>query len=880
MTIRDEEAIANAFGRLEPIAGRPLEALLRPMLSEVAHPVQAMANLERWATSSSNPRTQLDILADLPKLARLVMILLGSSQRLSDAVIQNPELVSLITDAGALQEMPTVEKLISEGDRLLAVSNGYTHALDRLRFLRQSWMVRIAINDLAGLAPQPEIWRALSILAEALVRLAHRAAWKEYAGLKDLHGSCPVSVVAFGKLGGWELNYSSDIDLVYVLDDGLDESMERHGTRFAEMLNRALAEAMGRGSLYRVDLRLRPYGKSGPLTPTWRSVETYYRSYAEEWEQQALLRSRAIVGDDAFVDAWNRLRETQCFRPALAESAVDEMVAMRQRTEDYANEQDLKRGPGGIRDIEFLVQILQRAHGYGDRRLQSVATMPTLDALEMKGLLSSEVVAELKDGYIFLRKLEHRLQIDDRQTHEMPSDAEAIVRLACLMGEPDAESLLAKLERVRSRVREHYQAHLDFKPASNARATVLASLEAMGPDLATWFDSLPESEAFYTSLSENQDSLNRIRAIGARAPILVDAFRASVDLTEALMSGEIEEAVEQPVTLSALRPNLPLESVAVAFRSAWTRRLANLALGNLPLESVGNALQELFDGLVQHLLIRVGAGFDLIALGSYASGDLSIGSDLDVLLLVGDAEAQPAAEQQAQALLALIDRLRALGVPIEIDLRLRPEGGKGLLVRSDDGFRLYSIAGMEMWERFALGQARRVAGRPEAAELVAQAAYDYPLTPARFDELLAMKRRIETERVPAKYGRRNVKLGIGGLSDIDWFIRLHEMRYPTATHAAQNVTFADRLRGLAEARLIHFGELEELAEARAHLTRVRTQLALFGFTPDVIPENPDRLDRLGASFGYADGNAFLAAHEQLIDRVRQIYNEGIERLRA
>ena len=143
-----------------------------------------------------------------------------------------------------------------------------------------------------------------------------------------------------------------------------------------------------------------------------------------------------------------------------------------------------------------------------------------------------------------------------------------------------------------------------------------------------------------------------------------------------------------------------------------------------------------------------------------------------------------------------------------------------------------------------------------------------------------MKKRIETERVKPQHIRREVKLGWGGLNDIEWFVHLHEMRYPTATHAGENRKMPDRIHALLRAGLINALESDQLLAAREHLLRVRARLTLLGLTKDLIPENPDKLDRLAHASGEKDANSFLAKHERMIDRVRAIYQDGLERLRA
>jgi glutamate-ammonia-ligase adenylyltransferase len=222
--------------------------------------------------------------------------------------------------------------------------------------------------------------------------------------------------------------------------------------------------------------------------------------------------------------------------------------------------------------------------------------------------------------------------------------------------------------------------------------------------------------------------------------------------------------------------------------------------------------------------------------------------------------------------------LKRYGWRNEIDLRLRPEGGQGLLVRSHQGLRTYELERMEMWERFALGQARPVYGNPYSCALVQRVAYALPLTPENLQELVTMKRRIETERVQPQYLKRDVKLGYGGLSDIEWLVHLFEMRYPTTLEVGKHVTSADRIKRMAQAQLINAIERDQLIFARDHHLKVRNFLSLLGFVQDVLPENPDKLERVAGALGLKSGYEFQRQHASIIESVRAIYLEGLERL--
>lgn len=877
---RDAERALRAKERLQALAGQPLDAFFESGFALVADPDLALTNLERWLAALSNPGAYLDLLAGGQGVAKYLVVVLGASQPLANALIQNPELAALVFDPGELHKTPSVAQVELEGTTLLGSINSFSHALDRLRYLKQRWILPIVLNDLAGTWEEPEVWRALSDLAEGLIGLAVKVTWMESPLSKVIGSDCPFTVMAFGKLGGQELNYSSDVDLVYVSPDDFDPQHEREAQRFCEALTRSLSDAMGRGFLYRVDLRLRPYGMSGPLLPSMKAVETYYRLYAEPWEIQALLRSRPVFGPPDLTARWEAMRVEKCFGSRLSEASLDALASMRTRIEERASSSDLKRGPGGIRDVEFLVQILQLANGYDHPSVRPRPTLEALRGLEDANVLDHAVVSSLRDGYSFLRQLEHRCQlVGDQQTHEIPEALEARTRLAFLMGEFSWEPLQRQILLHRRTIETLYQTSVHpAVPSDSRRSQIERQLGPLAAAAFPWFDSLPDPDAFYEALVSNEGSLERVRTLLHAAPALVGAFRRSIGLTELLLSGEIEESFSPEERLAGLNIETPLHTVANVYTDLQARISAQWVLD--PSFDLSLRLSCMLDGLIDHCMRRLYAEFTVIALGSYARQDMNLVSDGDLLLLVETGSEHRDAEEQAQALLSMFHMLKRHGAPVEIDLRLRPEGRQGLLVRTLEGFRSYELNRMEMWERFALGSSRLVKGSPACLEAVRRAAYAMPLTPERLKELIAIKKRIESERVSPPYLRRNVKLGWGGLGDLEWFVQLHKMRYPNATNASAHIRLDEGIRALGRASLINAVETEQLLAGLEHLTRVRTQLALLGYKDDRVPENPDKLDRLAQVSGDADANAFLLRHEHMIDTVRAIYLDGMERLRA
>ncbi len=880
----DEDSANRALDHLASVLGDTLPSSFTDLFAQNADPDLALANLGRWLAATTNPQTHLHQLVSVPPLAKLLIDILGASQPITDSLIQNPELASLVLDPGELSRAPTREGVLREGRSMLAAATSHSHALDRIRFLKQRWTLPIVFNDIAGNWPEETIWHALSDVAEALIELTAEAVWREFAGQKGLVGDCPVLVVGFGKLGGRELNFSSDIDLAYAIPDGMGEELERDIIRYCQLFGRALSDRMGRGSVYRVDLRLRPYGNAGALVPSMRSFEAYYQLYAEQWEVQALIRSKPITGPPELRDRWLAMRQERCFRPQLSEPELEAMLAMKTRIEERSEVDDLKRGAGGIRDVEFLVQALQLIHGHRLPGLQVANTLDVLRELERQGILDHPVAQSLERGYTFLRQLEHRCQlVGDQQTHSIPATPQARERLAKLMGRPKWRQVESELEGHRRTIQTLYKSILRPEPsAGSPRDQIAEKLGVLAPSVLQWFDSLPAPEAFYASLAENRDSLDRVERVALASPSLVNELKHSIALTEMLVSGEIEEASDPAATLNGLPLDAPIKQVADAYQRSRCHLLVRWVLNQE--SNPGQELSELTDALICHCARRLLVRFDIVGLGSYGGREMAMDSDADLVLLVAKPEWQSEAESQAQQFLSLLGQIKRVGAPIGVDLRLRPDGGKGMLVRSLEALGAYELSGMEMWERFALGQARLVFGQDEAIATILKAAYAQPLTPERLRELLAMKKRVETERVKPQHVRREVKLGFGGLNDIEWLVHLHEMRFPTATQSdrsdARKVSMPDRIRNLGRATLLNAVEVEQILHSHAHLAEVRLRLGLLGLEKDILPENPDKLDRLAQTMDFPSGNDLLAKHEQVIETVRAIYIQGLERLKA
>jgi glutamate-ammonia-ligase adenylyltransferase len=352
-----------------------------------------------------------------------------------------------------------------------------------LRQLKQRAYARIAARDLAGLAPLSEVTECMTLIAELAVSKAVEVL---SAGLVERYGTPrgdgqgnaddaagraqQLIVIGMGKLGGRELNVSSDIDLIFVFpEDGETDAsgINSHSisnfeffTRLGRSLISAIAEATEDGRVFRVDMRLRPDGESGPLACSLDMLENYFITQGREWERYAWIKARPLTGDRH--DELEKVRQPFVFRKYFDFGAINAMRDLHAQIRREVAKKDMadniKLGPGGIREIEFIAQVFQLIRGGRDTPLQTKPTLRVLKLLDERGILSPDAAAELASAYCFLRRLEHRLQyLDDAQTHSLPLAAEDRQRVAKAMGFTSFRALVEELDDHRATVSRHFE---------------------------------------------------------------------------------------------------------------------------------------------------------------------------------------------------------------------------------------------------------------------------------------------------------------------------------------------------------------------------------------------------------------------------------------
>jgi glutamate-ammonia-ligase adenylyltransferase len=435
-----------------------LEDLLK-CVSQSADPDQAITYLERFTQAAIHRLRLFSHLKDAPRALEVLATILGGSPYMAEILIRDPQQFYWVTDPQTLNSVRQKRAIKYELLRTLNLLEDEHKQLDYLRYFKRREILHIGVRDLLRLCSVQDTLKALSVLAEVLIS---GALWISSAAMRREHqiprnAFTSFAVLAMGKLGGGELNFSSDVDLMYVY--GSDEETARsipapeYFRRLSVRMTAALNDFTSEGYVYRVDLRLRPEGDSGYIAYSLHGYKRYYETRLGSWERLALLKAWPVAGNrelgSRFLKMVNPFVYERPFDGATLEDIrtmkrkMDEQIAARQQ-----RDRNVKLGTGGIREIELIAQMMQVRHGSSIPQLQVRTTLGALTALCDASLISVEQCNTLSEAYVFLRDVENKLQmINDAQTHSLPRDHEQLTACARLLGYSEAEQLLREYQR-------------------------------------------------------------------------------------------------------------------------------------------------------------------------------------------------------------------------------------------------------------------------------------------------------------------------------------------------------------------------------------------------------------------------------------------------
>ncbi|TRV72391.1 bifunctional [glutamine synthetase] adenylyltransferase/[glutamine synthetase]-adenylyl-L-tyrosine phosphorylase [Streptomyces sp. 130] len=470
---------------LPDLASVRSDSVLLDALGATADPDLALRGLVRLVEAEEAGERQilLDTLVTAKPLRDRLLGVLGASEALGDHLVRHPRDWQVLVTYEAADLHPGV----AEFEQELAGADDP----DALRVGYRRCLLSIAARDVCGTTDVAETAAELADLATATLRAALRIA---SAAAPDDAAQCRLAVVAMGKCGGHELNYVSDVDVIFVAEptDGTEESKAMQAaTRLASHLMRICSDTTVEGTIWPVDANLRPEGRNGPLVRTLSSHLAYYQRWAKTWEFQALLKARPVAGDRALGEEYVEAVSPLVWQAADRENFVPDVQKMRRRVVDTIPadrvDRELKLGPGGLRDVEFAVQLLQLVHGRSDPALRSGSTLEALGALAGGGYVGRVDAVQLDDAYRFLRAMEHRIQLYRlRRTHLVPDEEPDLRRLGRSLGlrtDPIAE--LNQAWRRHASVVRRLHEKLFYRPLLDAVAQLAPGESRLSTKAAT-----------------------------------------------------------------------------------------------------------------------------------------------------------------------------------------------------------------------------------------------------------------------------------------------------------------------------------------------------------------------------------------------------------
>jgi [glutamine synthetase] adenylyltransferase / [glutamine synthetase]-adenylyl-L-tyrosine phosphorylase len=479
LAVRDGEVYAPP----SPKRLKAMRSLGPALINEIAKssaPDQALLNLSKFSHRLGGRTGFLTLLGENPATMRLLITLFAESQFLTDLFLNRPEIIDTLIRIDLTRVKKRKHEMLSELQMALGEQSDLEAKLNALRRYKTEEFIRIGLHDLGGAIEIEPVLNQLSNLAEACLEGAVQLAIEE---LNEKFGAIPrgkFAVLGMGKMGGRELDYNSDLDLVFIYD-AHESAQSRGGTqgklcaheyyvRIGQKLITYLSAPTEEGIAYKVDMQLRPSGKSGPLVSSLGAFREYHKTSSLLWERQALIKARFVAGDSALGKQIEAVTESFAYGKGLTPEGIGEIHHLRMRMERELSGEDetrfnLKKGRGGLVDIEFLTQMLQLAHGFRHPGLRRRETLRALKALHDKKILRKDEYKQLADGYLFLRTLDHRLRLErDQSIDAFEGEPGRLAGIAQALGyggksvsKAAGQKLLRTYQQKREKIRSLYE---------------------------------------------------------------------------------------------------------------------------------------------------------------------------------------------------------------------------------------------------------------------------------------------------------------------------------------------------------------------------------------------------------------------------------------
>ena len=822
-----------------------------------------------------------------------VLTLASFSPLLAATLLQHPDYIWWLKRQRISAKVRGKEEILESLARF-ALTNSQIESNVLLARFRRRELLRIYLRDIRNLGTIAEITEEISNLADAILEYALRQSQQELDNRygipleideKERAKQAQFCIVALGKLGSNELNYASDIDLLFLYsNDGKTSGQgsrdavtnREYFVKLAEFVTKTVGGQIGEGAAYRVDLRLRPHGRVGALAISVNEAVNYYQHSAQSWERQVLIRSRACAGEaKVFHEFIEKVKSNIYSKNVSVEKALQnvllskEKINLEKSTDKGFN---VKLGKGGIREIEFIAQALQIAYGGKDSWLRAPHTLISLSRLADRKLLSETELTELFEAYAFLRRLEHRLQMENGlQTHLVPNEIEKRGLIARRMNFEDVSEFGNVLkfhgENV-NRIFSHVFGQKEISKNQNFKSeTKQAEIEGKKTTeniLQPIFNSLEKSDI---EDKPDEETLKTLRILSETSPHFAEIIAANPNLIADLPdeSKEFTEKDYRQIFFSLLENEKVFAQELAILRKTWSSFLLEIVVFDvyqkISIQQSRKLQTKLAEASIEAALLitkkelartfnelqnaNYKLSLSVLGLGKLGGGGMDYGSDLDLVLIYDDIQSSQSNIEPktlyARAVEIFTTALSSLtrdGFLYRVDLRLRPDGKNGATSLSKTAFLNYLENRSAIWEWLAYIKLRGAAGDLELAEsvvndarkIIHEKAQKSQISDSEFgnlrDETQRIRKRLEIEKSNKRRDKEiDIKFGEGGMLDVYFAVRFLQLR-DSIPDEAENRSTLFTLEKLRENNSLTAEDYQNFSEGYAFLTELDHNLRL------------------------------------------------------
>ncbi len=861
------------------------------------------ANLIRIINAQFDGKTFLSECLKYNHRLEIIVSVASNSNYLTDILVRNPGYLYQIFDSDYLTSEIRLEKLNTEIRSGISRYKTFTSKLNFLKNIKQRYLLKIAINDIYG-ASLIETTANLSSLANAIISALFDLSYKEilskYGITKTRRAYCLISL---GKLGGNELNYSSDIDLILFFDkNGKVGSVRKEYYEILEeathLFIKSASEFTSKGYLYRVDFRLRPDGRHAPLARTLADTITYYETKGEDWEKQMLIKMNFAGGDRKLFTQFKSFVLSFIFAQPFRESPGKAILRMKTNIEKRSSEMNVKLFQGGIRDIEFSVQALQLLNGKRIKELRTPNTLEAIGILQKHDLLSNEEARIFREAYIFYRRTEHFLQLmNDKQTHTLPTDEELFNKLVHFLGFRNKEKFLKQLENHRKNVREIF---LSITEPAMGKETETSSIELIRftdkNRSLRYFDFLRYGTGLLSQKQFDRKTIELFTEIepefikylsnAALPDKTIENFAKLIERLKfpSIWYGEfgnkkffrnfldICQYSQQAIDILTTNINLA-ESILnkFVFYPLEKNELNRITLLKLLLTlsvqfTLGKINRQTFSGLLTgYLHTEIGKLVDSLnlkydffigGLGSFGIKEMNFNSDIDLIVVARNIENSPEIQEIFQIIYSEMTQILK---PFKVDFRLRPEGEGSPLVWDLNGYGNYLKNRARVWEFQALTKLNFIYGNKKLFE---QFKNNLGKSLNRFSNEKILRETLDMYNLLRKQNMKkfssvfNIKNNRGALITIDFIVQylLLKNRW---NYKKTDLNMPQRLNYLVDSGFLSGTDAETLGKNYAFLKNLELIIQnIFKTRNTILPSKEEELNALTKFLNFSNTDNF------------------------